>query len=141
MWIEIPSLNMQSTVVGVPVTESGWDVSWLGKSTGWLNGTAYPTHLGNSVLTAHINDTNGHPGPFASIDKLKYGDQIIIHAWNQKYIYEVRETKVISATNNSEALKHKDLSWITLLTCRDYDEKTGTYLERYLVRAVLIKVQ
>jgi LPXTG-site transpeptidase (sortase) family protein len=141
MWIEIPSLNMQSTVVGVPVTESGWDVSWLGKSTGWLNGTAYPTHLGNSVLTAHINDTNGHPGPFASIDKLKYGDQIIIHAWNQKYVYEVRETKVISATNNSEALKHKDLSWITLLTCRDFDEKTGTYLERYLVRAVLIKVQ
>jgi LPXTG-site transpeptidase (sortase) family protein len=141
IWLEIPSLNVQSSIVGVPEGGTGWDVSWLGKNIGWLNSTAYPTHPGNSLLAGHINDTNGYPGPFANIDKLKYGDLIIIHAWNQEYIYEVRETKIVSATDTSDALKHEEYSWITLVTCRDYDAKAGAYNERYLVRAVLTKVQ
>jgi LPXTG-site transpeptidase (sortase) family protein len=86
-------------------------------------------------------DANGLPGPFDDIGKLKYGDQIIIHAWNQEYVYEVREIQLISATDTKDVLKHEDLSWITLLTCRNYDAETGTYLNRYIVRAVLVKVQ
>ena len=141
LWIEIPGLNMQSTVIGVPQSSGGWNISWLGKDTGWLNGTAFPTRPGNSVLTGHIFDANGQPGPFANINRLEYGDQIIVHAWNQQYVYEVRDTKVISPEDTEAVLKHETASWITLLTCRDYDEKSGTYLERYIVRAVLIKVK
>jgi len=125
----------------VPQTSNGWNVSWLGKQVGWLNGTAFPTYTGNAVLPGHVFDENGLPGPFASIDKLKYGDQIIIHAWNQEYLYEIRETKLVAADDSDTVLKHEDLAWITLLTCRDYDEKSKTYLHRYIVRAVLVKVK
>jgi LPXTG-site transpeptidase (sortase) family protein len=141
LWLEIPSLKVDSSIIGVPQKENNWDISWLGSDTGWLYGTAYPTHTGNSVLTAHVVDSNGLPGPFARIDQLKYGDQIVVHAWNQQYIYEVRETKIIDSEDTKEVLKHEDSAWITLLTCRDYDEKSGTYRHHYLVRAVLIKVK
>jgi LPXTG-site transpeptidase (sortase) family protein len=141
MWVEIPSLNVESTIIGVPLTENNWDVSWLGMEAGWLNGTAFPTHNGNAVLTGHLTDANGLPGPFAHIDQLKFGDQIIIHAWGQQYIYEVRETKTISSTDSTSVLKHQDSPWITLLTCRSFDEKTQTYLQRFIVRAVLTEIK
>lgn len=140
MWLEIPSLNMQSTIVGVPSTATGWNLTWIGKDTGWLNGSAFPTHAGNAVLTGHVVDANGNPGPFADITQLKYGDKIIIHAWNEQYVYEVREFDTISPNDFSTAFKHEDLSWITLMTCKDYDVESSTYLQRYLVRAVLIQV-
>jgi LPXTG-site transpeptidase (sortase) family protein len=141
MWIEIPSVNMQSSIMGVPSTSTGWNISWIGKDTGWLNGSAFPTHAGNSVLTGHVVDSNGNPGPFADISKLKYGDKIIIHAWNEQYVYEVREFDTVSPSDFATVFKHEDLSWITLMTCKDFDAKSNTYLQRYLVRAVLIKVQ
>jgi LPXTG-site transpeptidase (sortase) family protein len=141
MWIEIPSLNMQSTIVGVPSTATGWNLTWIGKDTGWLNGSAFPTHAGNAVLTGHVVDANGNPGPFADISQLKYGDQIIIHAWNEQYVYEVKEFDTIAPSDFSTAFKHEDLSWITLMTCKDYDAESSTYLQRYLVRAVLIQVK
>ena len=141
MSLEIPALKVNIPIIGVPQVSGTWDISWLGTNAGWLNGTAYPTHTGNSVLTAHVVDSNGLPGPFANLDKLKYGDQIIVQAWNQQYIYQVRETKIINSDDIKNVLKHEEAAWITLLTCRDYDAKTGTYLHHYLVRAVLIKVQ
>ena len=141
LWVEIPGLNVKTSIIGVPQVNGNWDISWLGGDTGWLYGTAYPTHNGNSVLTAHLVDSNGYPGPFAKIDQLKYGDQIIVHAWNQQFIYEVRETKTIESDDTKDVFKHEDSAWITLLTCRNYNEKTGTYLHHYLVRAVLVQVK
>jgi sortase (surface protein transpeptidase) len=37
-------------------------------------------------------------------------------------------------------LKHEEYSWLTLITCKTYNERTGEYLQRTVVRAVLIKV-
>jgi sortase (surface protein transpeptidase) len=38
-------------------------------------------------------------------------------------------------------LKHEELPWVTLVTCRGYDEATGTYKYRVLVRAELVEVK
>jgi hypothetical protein len=43
IWIEIPSQGLQTSIVGVPPSDGGWDVTWLGNNIGWLNGTAFPT--------------------------------------------------------------------------------------------------
>ena len=42
LWLEIPKLTVSTPIVGVPLSVDGWDVSWLGKDAGWLNGTAFP---------------------------------------------------------------------------------------------------
>jgi LPXTG-site transpeptidase (sortase) family protein len=140
LWLEIPKLGAKLSIVGVPQTGDGWDVSWLGKDAGWLNGSAYPTWNGNSVLTAHVWDALNRPGPFANLIDLKYGDQIRIHTFGQVYIYEVRESQTVSPTNTAKVFKHEEKSWLTLVTCEDYKGLTQTYSYRRMVRAVLVSV-
>ncbi len=141
MWVEIPALGVKQSVVGVPETD-GWDVSWLGDQIGYLNGTAYPTWAGNSVLTGHGTNSIGEPGPFAKLGSLKWGDRVVIHAFGQDYIYEVRSVDRWTDPKDTRMLeKHEELPWVTLITCTGYDEKTGTYRWRTVVRAVQIRVR
>lgn len=140
LWLEIPSLNVKSTIVGVPQNvDKTWDVSWLGNDTGWLNGTAFPTWNGNSVLTAHVTNASGLAGPFAALKSLKYGDQIIVHFGGVKYIYEVRVTKLVRPyTTNFTFESKQDASYLTLVTCSGYNPLNESYLFRRVVRAVLV---
>jgi LPXTG-site transpeptidase (sortase) family protein len=95
---------------------------------------------GNSVITGHVYLSNGEPGPFVDVNKLAYGDKIIIHAYGQKYTYEVRENKQVKPADVS-VLKHEDKAWVTLVTCLGYNESTNTYASRVAVKAVLMKVE
>jgi LPXTG-site transpeptidase (sortase) family protein len=140
VWVEIPSVNLNTPIVGVPLVDDDWDVTWLWQQAGWLNGTAFPGWQGNSVLTGHVTLPNGKSGPFEGLDKLKWGDKIIVHAYGSVYTYEVRENRTISP-NNTSVLQHEEEAWLTLLTCKTYNERTNTYSNRIAVRAVLLKVE
>lgn len=137
----IPKLDVKIPIVGVPHSDGGWDVSWLGMNAGYLEGTAYPTWAGNTVLTGHVWDALNQPGPFAKLKDLKYGDQVQIKYGNYLYTYEVRENMSISPDDIEEAMIHKEKDWVTLLTCEDFNEKTGEYSARRIVRAVLVSVK
>jgi LPXTG-site transpeptidase (sortase) family protein len=139
--LEIPSLGIAASIVGVPQTSDGWDVSWLGKSAGWLEGSAFPTWQGNTVLTAHVWNADNTPGIFANIKSLKYGDRFSIHAFGQEYIYEVRENTWVWGSSVSKVFKHEEYDWVTLLTCEGYNPLTGRYFFRRMVRAVLVAVK
>ena len=141
LWLEIPRLGVQMSIVGVPLTNGTWDVSWLGKNAGWLNGSAYPTWSGNSVLTGHVYDAFGNPGPFVHLNQLWWGDQVIVHAGGAKYIYSVREVLQIQPNDQAAMMKHQTQPWITLVTCRGYDQTSNSYKYRVLVRAVLVDVK
>ena len=142
-WLEIPSLNVKSTIVGVPQNaDKDWDVSWLGDDIGWLNGTAFPTWNGNSVLTAHVTNASGLDGPFAALKSLRYGDQIIVHFGGAKYVYEVRETKLARPYSVNYAFQSmQDHSYLTLVTCSGYNPLNESYLFRRVVRAVLVSAE
>jgi hypothetical protein len=43
--------------------------------------------------------------------------------------------------NVNAMMKHEELPWITLVTCRGYDQASNSYLYRVLVRAVLLTVK
>jgi LPXTG-site transpeptidase (sortase) family protein len=140
--LEIPALEQKMIIVGVPQTEQTWDVSWLGGNAGWLEGSAFPTWNGNTVLTAHVWDALNQPGPFAKLRSLKYGDQVLIHAFGQTYTYEVRTSSLLwGARGVSSVFKHQDESYITLLTCETYNPLTGGYIFRRMVGAVLVSVK
>jgi len=141
LWLEIPRLGVQEPIVGVPQSTNGnWDVSWLGDDVGWLDGTAYPTWVGNSVLTGHVYDADGDPGPFQLIDTLKWGDRLVVHLGSDQYVYEVREVEQVSPSDVAAMLKHEDQSWVTLVTCHGYSGTGADYDYRELVRAVLVDV-
>jgi LPXTG-site transpeptidase (sortase) family protein len=140
--LELPSLNVKSTIVGVPQSNGEWDVTWLGNNTGWLNGTAFPTWNGNSVLTAHVTNASGLEGPFAALKSLKYGDQIIIHMGGAKYVYEVRNSRLARPYSTNFAFESlPEHSYLTLITCQIYLPTSETYLFRRVVRAVLVSVE
>jgi LPXTG-site transpeptidase (sortase) family protein len=142
LWLEIPSLGVKTTIVGVPQSddETAWDVSWLGNQAGWLNGTAFPSWSGNSVITGHVWDANNKPGLFVNLKQLKYGDQVKIHAWGQVYTYEVRDAQLVSPANVDTALQHEDQAWVTLVTCEDFSPLNAKYSYRRIVRSVLVRV-
>ncbi|OGO27174.1 MAG: hypothetical protein A2Z16_06875 [Chloroflexi bacterium RBG_16_54_18] len=139
MWLEIPSLQEKMTIQGVPKGDNGWDVRWLSEGAGYLEGTAFPTWSGNTGLAGHTVLPDGTPGPFARLHTLQWGDQVSIHAWGKRYIYEVRENSLVQP-NTLNVLRHEELDWITLITCQGYDEKSGKYRWRRVVRAVLVAV-
>jgi LPXTG-site transpeptidase (sortase) family protein len=138
--LEIPSLSINMPIVGIPFTDSGWDVQWLARNAGYLDGSAYPTWIGNSVLTAHVTDANGKPGPFFYLNELRNGDKIIIHIYGQQYIYEVQTAELVAPKNISAVFKHENYQWVTLVTCENYNNARRTFLFRRVVRAVLISV-
>jgi LPXTG-site transpeptidase (sortase) family protein len=141
-WLEIPALNVRSSIVGVPETKGGWDVSWLGNDIGWLNGTAFPSREGNSVLTAHVTNANGLAGPFANLKDLKYGDRIIVHLIGEKYVFEVRSSRLVSPSSTGFAFEDLDgYSYLTLITCQGYNYQNDFYRFRRILRAVLVDVQ
>jgi len=140
-WLEVPALDLETAITGVPKKNGSWDVTWLGNQAGWLGGSALPGQAGNSVLTAHVWDALNQPGPFYGLEKLQYGDQVIVHAWGDVYVYEVREVLNVKPENVKAMMKHQEKAWLTLVTCQGYDEDSGEYQHRVLIRAVLMEVR
>lgn len=138
--LQIPELGVDTDIVGVPGSEGGWDVSWLGQDVGYLYGTAFPTWAGNSVLTAHVYDALGRPGPFVNLQHLRWGDQIVVNLYGTDYVYEVRSVSTVTRDSLKTIFQHEKLPWLTLVTCKDFDEATGEYNNRVVVRAVQIAI-
>lgn len=137
--LEIPALNLSAPILGVPFAENQWDVSWLTNQVGYLQGTAFPGRVGNSLLSAHVFSANGKPGPFYRLSDLTWGDKIILHAWGQRYTYQVQDQFKL-APNDHSLLRNEEKPWLTLITCSDYDPQKDAYRWRIAVRAILIDV-
>jgi LPXTG-site transpeptidase (sortase) family protein len=138
--IEIPVIKVDTSIVGVQSKNGRWDVSWLQDQVGWLNGTAYPTWKGNSLLTAHVVNADGKPGVFSKLKALGVGEYIYVYNAGYRYTYQVVSNAYVQP-NDITVMKHEEKSYLTLITCDTYDEKTGTYLRRVVVRAVLVDVR
>lgn len=138
--IEIPVLKVNTAIVGVQLKNGIWDVSWLQNQAGWLNGTAYPTWTGNSVLMAHAVNSAGQPGIFSKLKGLGSGEYIFVYSQGYRYTYKVVSNKFVQP-DDITVLQHEEKAYLTLITCDTYDEKTGTYLRRVAVRAVLVDVR
>ncbi len=140
LMLDIPKLKVKAPVVGVPRTGYSWDVTWLGRQAGYLEGSAFPTWDGNSVLTGHVWDADNSPGIFVDLKKLKYGDKVNLRAFGKVYTYEVREAGTLRGSQVKTAFKHENIPWLTLVTCEDYREERQAYALRRMVRAVLTTV-
>jgi LPXTG-site transpeptidase (sortase) family protein len=140
MSLEVPSLGINAKIIGVPGENGNWDISWLAEDVGWLQGSAYPTWQGNTVLTGHVWNADNQPGIFEKIKSLKYGDTILIRSGGLTYVYEVRENTQLDPDEFQTVFTHEEMDWVTLLTCEDFNPSLGEYIHRRMVRAVLIKV-
>jgi LPXTG-site transpeptidase (sortase) family protein len=139
MWLEIPALGVRMPIIGVPMSEAGWDLTWLGDQAGYLEGTAYPSWDGNTGITGHVYLPNGSPGPFVDLGRLYWGQQVIVHLDGFEYVYEVRSVRRVMPGDLS-VLGHSDTPVLTLITCQGYDPYGNAYRYRVAVRAVLVAI-
>jgi len=42
--------------------------------------------------------------------------------------------------NDVSIFRHEEKSWLTLVTCKEYDEKSNTYKKRVVVRVALVNI-
>lgn len=54
---------------------------------------------------------------FSTLDNVAFWDDIIVYYWQKKYIYKVREKKVITPWDVSILKRNKNKSEVTLMTC------------------------
>ena len=134
--LAIPSLGVEADVVGVPLGATGWDVSWLGREVGWLEGSAFPTRRGNTVLAGHVWDADNLPGVFYGLDRLRYGDRIYLEVGGTRQAYAVVDNRLLAPGKVRLAFSHAEGDVLTLLTCADYLPLRGAYAYRRVVRAV-----
>jgi LPXTG-site transpeptidase (sortase) family protein len=139
--LRIPSINVTTNIFGVPEVNGNYDVTWLGKSVGYLGGSAFPTWKGNSVITGHVWDANNIPGVFVNLRKLQIGDLVEVVAWGQVYTYKVIESRIILPNQASLLFKHSnDGSTITLMTCEFFNPLTSNYSFRRMVRTKFVSI-
>ena len=139
MELEVPRLGIRIPILGIPQDADSWDVSWLWDQAGWLEGTAFPTMNGNSVLTSHVYNANGLPGPFVDLKNLRWGDEIIIHAFGNRYVYQVNMNRY-ALPHHSSVLADSEYPMLTLITCSGYNETLDAYRFRVVVQAVLVEI-
>jgi LPXTG-site transpeptidase (sortase) family protein len=132
---------VQTSIVGVPQTDDTWNITWLGEKAGWLEGSAFPTWAGNSVITGHVWNADNTQGIFVNISQLIWGGRIIVHFQDQQYIYEVRAVESVLPTDIQKMMAHQDSPWITLVTCKGLDQTRGVYQSRVLVKSVLVEIK
>jgi LPXTG-site transpeptidase (sortase) family protein len=138
--ISIPVLKVRTSIVGVDVQNGRWDAAWLQDQVGWLQGTAYPTWSGNSLLAAHVVNADGKPGLFFHLKYLGIGEYIFIYSHGYRYTYQVLSNTVVRL-NDISVFRHEEKSYLTLLTCDTFDQTTSVYLRRVMVRAKLVDVR
>ena len=136
MMLEIPSLDVTSEIVEVPVIGNEYAVTWLGNSVGLLEGSALPGE-GTAVLAAHnhLNDTES--GPFASLRFMEEGDRIFVRDnMNDLQTYAVY-ANVKAAETDFEAVDHVADTFdntLILITCED-EMISGGYASRRIIAA------
>jgi LPXTG-site transpeptidase (sortase) family protein len=119
-------------------TDDDWDLTHLGQMAGHLEGTPDIGQGGNYVLAGHVEMKDGSPGPFALIGALQPGDFISIFSDRPGtpliMQYAVSTVKTVKPTD-FDVIRNHGYEELTLVTCKDWDQKTRTYLERVVVHA------
>jgi len=95
--ISIPRLGKDDVV---PIV-AGTSFEDLRQGVGWYEGTASPGQVGNFALTGH---RLGWGQPFAQLDTLQMGDEIIIREKNDTYTYRVITGPTIVSDNDAGIL-------------------------------------
>jgi len=127
--ISIPALNIQDATVDVGSMD-------LKKSLIQYPQTALPGQLGNGVVFGHsvlpqFFNPKSYLTIFATLYRLKPGDDILIDYGNIRYKYVVEEMFEVAPTDLSVLEQRYDGRYFSLITC----SPPGTILRRLVVKA------
>ncbi len=113
--IEIPKLGLIAKIT-YPDNETEMNKLLL-ESVTHMPGTALPGEKGNTVYTGHSSAPveSEYSHVFATLNRMRLGDDIYIYRDGQKYEYEVRKKNFVKPSEMSVISQEKQ--GLTLLTC------------------------
>jgi len=123
--IQIPKLGVDSIVV------EGTSLKDLEAGAGHYEGTALPCERGNAAIAGHRTT---YSKPFARIDDLRAGDQIVLITPVGRCWYSVVQGPWVTAPDDAGVVGKLGGSYLTLTTCHP----PGSAAERLVVRARLV---
>ena len=137
MRLMIPSLDLDSELVSVPMDGNSWAVEWLDDRGGVLEGSALPGE-GFSVVAAHntLNDTEY--GPFALLGTLELNELIAVSGIGSDLrTFRVFANELLSPDDMEKlaSIAEREENTLVLITCEN-ESADGGYLNR---RAVFAK--
>jgi LPXTG-site transpeptidase (sortase) family protein len=109
-------LIIPSMVLDQPVVEGTNMYRALDQGVWRWPGGSTPDKGGNTVMLAHRFTYTLPKGVFYFLDKVKVGDDIGVTWNNKKYLYTVKQTKVVNPTQ-TEILNATTTPTLTLYTC------------------------
>jgi sortase A len=123
--LEIPAIGVDDIVV------AGVQTSDLKKGPGHFPETPLPGQLGNAAIAGH-RTTYGQP--FHNVDKLEWGDEIIVTTLTGRYVYLVSGQEIVSPSDY-EVVTTVDptVANLTLTSCHP----KWTARERIIISSVL----
>lgn len=128
----IPKIGVTAPIVFTASNDEKTIQDNLTKGVVHYNGTAEPGTVGNSFITGHSSNFWWIKGSynyiFVNLNKLAVGDQAKIYHNGNKYVYQVREVKVVEPSDTS-VLATTDTPVLTLMTCTP----TGTNWKRLII--------
>lgn len=128
----IPKIGVTAPIVFSASNDEKIIQENLTKGVVHYSGTAEPGTIGNSFITGHSSNFWWIKGNFnyifVNLDKLVAGDQAKIYYNGNKFVYQVREVKVVEPTDTS-VLSQTDTPVLTLMTCTP----AGTNWRRLIV--------
>jgi sortase A len=123
--IEISTINLKLPIL------IGTSEKVLNVGAGYLEGTAYPGHEGNSAIAAHRSRTFGKM--FNRLAEIHSGDEIVIETKEGLFRYIVFDKFIVKPTDLSVLKNSENEKIITLITCHPLKNPT----QRLIIKARL----
>lgn len=138
--IVIPKINANASVIKNvdPYNKGEYQIA-LTKGIAHARGSAVPGDTDGSVfLFSHSSvnffEASKYNSIFYLLNKLEYGDEIIVYYLGEKYIYQVQDKKTVNPDEVSYINSYSPGGRVVLMTC----SPAGTTLKRLLITAKLV---
>ncbi len=139
MRIQIPSINVDVELTGVPELGNTWAVEWLDDKAGILSGSAMPGE-GYTLVAAHNHLNTQEIGPFGFLFDLDSNDRIFVNMPDGGLkIYSVYANELLEPNDFRQmaAISENEEGSLILITCEN-ELIDGSYQNRRVVFAKLM---
>ncbi len=120
--LEIPKIDLKKGIYSINSKNNNVD-----KNIMLLNESDMPDVTnGNFILAGHSG--TGYNAYFKDLKKLELGDSAYIYYKNNKYKYNLIDKYEVEKTGKALIIKDSDISALTLITCKDNENKQIVFI-------------
>ncbi len=120
--LEIPKIDLKKGIYSINSKNNNVD-----KNIMLLNESDMPDVInGNFILAGHSG--TGYNAYFKDLKKLELGDSAYIYYKNNKYKYNLIDKYEVEKTGKALIIKDSDISALTLITCKDNEDKQIVFI-------------